>query len=231
MAHILKDHTLDSDKLTLLRRRADKDLKDLQKSAARLVWADLDLGSDEAIRSLSDADIDQRIDKAISGYRIQAHNLMLTDAVLDEALARYEETRQELKQHLTTIRQILDRYRDVPIKVDSHKRPWLDEKALDAFLTKEATHTYSQEDKMLYGLLGDLADVLDKLHTYEHEHRLISFVDRLIGSVYAPLSNIYDFDKQHFVMTPTLYNQMVDAGLVGEKQITDGEFQSRHNQI
>lgn len=231
MAHLLKDHWLDNDKLTLLHRQAEKDQQALQKSAARLVWADLDLTSDEAIRKLSDEDIDQRIDQAITGYRTQAKALMLGADKLDDALARYEDTRKELKQHLTTIHRILDKYHDVPVKVDSHMRPWLDGEALEQCLVSQATHNYSQEDKMLYSMLGDLADVLDKLHTYEHEHRLIAFTDRLIGSVYEPLSNLYDFDRQRFVMTPTLYNQMLDAGLVGEHEVSEAEFKSRHNQV
>lgn len=230
MAHLLKDHTIDNDKLTLLHRQAEKDQQALQKSAARLTWADLDLSSDEAIRKLSDADIDQRIDQAITGYRTQAKALMLGADKLDEALERYEDTRKELKQHLGTIHRILDKYH-VPLKVDSHRRPWFDEKALEKFITKEATHTYNEQDKQLYSMLGDLADVLDKLHTYEHGHGLISFVDRLIGSVYEPLSNLYDFDRQRFQMNPTLYNQMLDAGLVGEAEISESDFKSRHNQV
>lgn len=231
MAHLLRDHTIDSDKLNLLRRQAEKDQQALQKSAARLTWADLDLSSDEAIRKLSDADIDQRIDQAITGYRTQAKALMLGDDKLDEALERYEDTRKELKQHLATIHRILDKYHDVPLKVDSHKRPWLDEKALEKFLISQATHNYNEQDKQLYSMLGDLADVLDRLHGYEHEHRLIAFTDRLIGSVYEPLSNLYDFDRQRFVMNPTLYNQMVDAGLVGEHEVSEAEFNNRHNQV
>lgn len=231
MAHLLKDHWLDNDKLTLLHRQAERDQQALQKSAARLTWADLDLSSDEAIRKLSDEDIDQRIDQAITGYRTQAKALMLGADTLDAALERYEDTRKVLKQHLGTIHRILDKYHDVPLKVDSHKRPWFDEKGLGRFLIGQATHAYKEQDKQLYSMLGDLADALDKLHTYEHEHGLISFVDRLVGSVYEPLSNIFNFDKQRFQMNPTLFNQMLDAGLVGESEVSEAEFKSRHNQV
>lgn len=231
MAHLLKNTYKDEKLEQLLVKKADSDIVKLRKAVDRLRWASIPAGTDGELRQLSDELVNHRMDDVETDYREQAQRMMMAGDTVAEAMRRYSDVRDELLQCVKTVRNILTTYGTVHFKFSSDGRAFFSEQELRGYISQKSLRKYDETDKQLYSMLGDLADALDKLHTYEHVHRLIAFTDRLIGSVYEPLSNLYDFDRQHFQMNPTLYNQMLDAGLVGEAEISESDFKSRHNQV
>lgn len=81
----------------------------------------------------------------------------------------YNRVRQECFGHIDGIIDIRNwcEAHGIGIKIDSKGRPWLNEKDVKEAVLKEATRTFSEEERHYYTLLGDLFASLNEIHRYE----------------------------------------------------------------
>lgn len=82
---------------------------------------------------------------------------------------RHSRLISEWSPYIEKYRTALNRTRkfEIGIKVDSNGVVWLDEKQVRTAARKAATFTWTPEDKKVYTLLGELAEVLTKLREVE----------------------------------------------------------------
>lgn len=224
MAHLLKDRYVDETLAKKLSDEAATDIERLRKAVARLRWADLKITNDEELRKVSDKDVDERINKAISDYRAEAKRMLLADDLLDEALRRYELCRTELKGHVKTVKDILSKYDTVHIKFSSDGRAFFDEKELKTCLTAKATHVYSEIDKGLYQRLGAVADAMNDLIRYEKDHQLTHVFEKEANDPYNGIFGIFDREKKEYSISRERYDRMCSAGFAKQHEMTPEEI-------
>lgn len=232
MAHLLNDKWLDEALLGALRKKADADLAKLRNAVARLAWAEIPVKTYDELKAVSASMVDERIDEAVSGYRLQAKSLMLSDALLDEALDRYEDTRRELKDHVATVHAFIEHYPEVTIKVDRNNKAWLDSKALDKYLTDKATSTYSKLDKSYYTKLGTLVDALNDLCEFEEANNITPFATKDCQNPYTGgVVNLYDEKTGRYKLTRSLFCDMRRAELILAHVPTADEVQELRRRL
>lgn len=224
MAHLLRDKYVDEGLVKKLSDEAKTDIEFLRKAIARLRWADLKITTDEELRKVSDRDVDERINKAISDYKKEAQRMLLADDLLDEALRRYELCRTELKGHVKTVKDILSKYDTVHIKFSSDGRAFFDEKELKTCLTAKATHVYSEIDKGLYQRLGAVADAMNDLIRYEKDHQLTHAFEREVSDPYNGIFGLYNREVKTYEISRERYDRMVKAGFARQHEMSAEEI-------
>lgn len=213
--HMLNDKWLDVKMQQAMTEQSERDLKKLRAAVKRLAWASVPVSTYEDIQNVSDEQVDNRIDQAVSDWKQQAVKLMLDDDSMTLALKRYEDTRSELHGHVKTIKDMLEKYPNVPIKVDKNNVAYFDSKQLEAFIKDKATIVYTTDDKAYYQKLGALVDALNDLRTFERDNHLTPFSTKDTQNIYSGgIVNLYDAENDEYHLTRNLFAEMVHIGLV-----------------
>lgn len=221
--HMLNDKWTDPNKVALMQRQSDVDLGKLRESVDRLRWASVDVSSPEAIHKVSDSDIDNRIEEIKRDYSKQATTLILGADKVAEAMTRYDELAGELKSHVSTIHRILGRYDGVSIKVDSKGKVWFDEKQLKSFIEAKCTTLYNDIHKKYYSLLGQVVDALESLREFETGNQLHPLSDCIINDIRNPMSNLYDYKQEKFMLNRSIFSDMLRNGYVMQHELSEQE--------
>lgn len=223
MAHLLRDAYKDERLEQLLTKKADSDITRLRKAIERLRWASIPVSSDGELRQLTDELANHRMDEVERDYRAEASRLMLSDELLQEAMRRYSDVRDELLLHVKTVKDILSGYSTVHFKFASDGRAFFNEKELKDYINEKSLRKYDETDKTIYNKLGQVIDALNDMISYEHQAQLVPLLSRECGDMRSPLFCLFDSKNEKFVINRDVYDQLKDAGFIKTHRLTEKE--------
>jgi len=74
------------------------------------------------------------------------------------------------------IQTIVEKWHFIPIKQDSRRNFWFDEKTVKAWATEQATRHFSEAEQQYYTKLGQLCELLNEIADFERQNGIKPFV-------------------------------------------------------
>lgn len=197
-----------------LQKEYDKKQELLQKYVAEISrLRNLSISSVEQLEAISHKWLEDEITKSQENLRtvFGSSGGFIPAGISKQFDDEYNRVRQECFGHIDGIVEIRNWCKDrgIGIKIDSKGRPWLNEKDVKEAVNREASRTFSEEERHYYTLLGNLFASLNEIHRYEtlqgmdhaELHTIISEENtaRLVRTETSIKANEYAFTPEKFL--------------------------------
>lgn len=172
MAHILKPTYVNEAQKAALIQRVESDRQSLNGSADALREIGFNILSVEALKAVTEESVSKQVENGLEAAKKAFGGSFIPKAVLADLTTTYNDIKAKAAPQAGHIADMVAKYSDIEIKMDSKGHFWFDKKQVEEQATETATHEYTQTQREYYSRLFDVADALNALFRYENEHNL-----------------------------------------------------------